>query len=331
MDVTLMLLVNGENKGHFLQVITKVKDQSGPKVTIFEPSSIEGHVYLETRSSCSVKVDGAVGFLANRSNYLHTEYLISWGYDQPNVKFKLIRSNEHSKNVTALFGLEGGKPTATVSYAAGKLTSTTTEIADDEVAKRWVVTHQPRYDNWDSTSSCYHSLSTTVNRWLPGNYQAPKYYNVLDIKAEYGIAVEVAESISRGMLTYTGNGEGNKQASDAWNKNKECSEGNTSLSVSGDPDVPEVAAKTSFQTSFSRFPNALSLFKQRKDEEEPELVPMCKLVVQGRNHGDMGWNHSEQQWYYPVWPKLDCNLEASWDGSKVRWKLDWEHEGGYNH
>lgn len=95
--------------------------------------------------------------------------------------------------------------------------------------------------------------------------------------------------------------------------------------------MPEVAAKTSFQTSFSRFPNALSLFKQRKDEEEPELVPMCKLVVQGRNHGDMGWNHSEQQWYYPVWPKLDCNLEASWDGSKVRWKLDWEHEGGYNH
>lgn len=164
------------------------------------------------------------------------------------------------------------------------------------------MTHQLRYDNWDSTSSCYHSLSTTVNRWPPGDYQAPKYYNVLDIKAEYGIAVEVAESISRvslwsfilfmnvkGMLTYTGdtpgtfyisspdtllgslfnwqvqsimcpiyvqrnpsgslaalawilliktpgNGEGNKQASDAWNKNKECTEGNTSLSVSGDPD-----------------------------------------------------------------------------------------------
>lgn len=52
-------------------------------MTIFEPSSIEGHVYLETRSSCSVKVDGAVGsvgFLANRSNYLHTEYLYTGNF-----------------------------------------------------------------------------------------------------------------------------------------------------------------------------------------------------------------------------------------------------------
>ncbi|KAF8224324.1 hypothetical protein L208DRAFT_491211 [Tricholoma matsutake] len=103
-----MLLVDSENKGHFLRIITKAKfyplpnskDQSGHKAMIFEPSSIEGHVYLETRSSRSVEIDGAVGcmgFLAKKCNYLHTEHLISRGYDQPNVKFKLIRSNERSK------------------------------------------------------------------------------------------------------------------------------------------------------------------------------------------------------------------------------------------
>lgn len=62
------------------------------------------------------------------------------------------------------------------------------------------MTHQPRYDNWDSPSSSYRSLSTAIKRWPPGDYQAPNYYDVSDIKAEYGIAVEVAQSISNVTL-----------------------------------------------------------------------------------------------------------------------------------
>jgi hypothetical protein len=39
--------------------------------------SVEGHIYLETRSSESVEIDkaaGSVGFLANKNDYLRTEY-----------------------------------------------------------------------------------------------------------------------------------------------------------------------------------------------------------------------------------------------------------------
>jgi hypothetical protein len=57
-------------------------ENRGSKKVASEPS-IQGHVYLETRSSESVQIDvaaGSVGFLANNPDYLRTEYLYAHNF-----------------------------------------------------------------------------------------------------------------------------------------------------------------------------------------------------------------------------------------------------------
>jgi hypothetical protein len=59
------------------------------------------------------------------------------------------------------------------------------------------VSPQHGNDNWETDGSCYRSLSAHINRSPPGEYQASKCPMVPDINVEYGMAVEVAESISK--------------------------------------------------------------------------------------------------------------------------------------
>jgi hypothetical protein len=59
--------------------------------------------------------------------------------------------------------------------------------------------------------------------------------------------------------------------------------------------------------------------------EQVEPVPMHRLVSRGWNRKDIGWDHREQRWYHPVWPKLDPALSLS-DESGAKWKLDWERD-----
>jgi hypothetical protein len=129
-------------------------ENKGSKKGASEPS-IQGHVYLETRSSKSVQVDraaGTVGFLANDRDYLHTEYLyahqfslhhysifiilmarVPLGYDQPLCRVNVENSSQTSKSLNTSFGLVGGKPTAVIGLSAGKLVGTMTGLADEEV------------------------------------------------------------------------------------------------------------------------------------------------------------------------------------------------------
>ena len=92
--------------------------------------------------------------------------------------------------------------------------------------------------------------------------------------------------------------------------------------------LPKVASRTflkRFSRRISRILN-ISPSKKSKGKEQAEQVPVRGLLFQGWNHRDIGWNHTDKRWYHPVWPKLDGDLNASWDGSNVRWKLDWEPE-----
>jgi hypothetical protein len=61
------------------------------------------------------------------------------GYSEPRYKLKLITGTQRSKTLSGTVGLAGGKPTAVVTPMAGKLTSSTTEVADEEVCL-WGIT-----------------------------------------------------------------------------------------------------------------------------------------------------------------------------------------------
>ena len=134
----------------------------------YDPS-IEGHIDLETRSSWSIEVDhaaGSIGFLAKDKDYLHTEHLyahilsllghsthfmasVPLGHSEPKTKLKLITGAQHSTALSGKVGLAGGKPTIIISPTATKSTSTTTEVADEEVYLRvlgsrgFLITHAP--------------------------------------------------------------------------------------------------------------------------------------------------------------------------------------------
>ena len=58
---------------------------------------------------------------------------VSLGHDQPPHKIRIENTSQASKNITGLVGLAGGKPTVSLSLAAGNLTGKMVGIADEEV------------------------------------------------------------------------------------------------------------------------------------------------------------------------------------------------------
>ena len=58
---------------------------------------------------------------------------IPLGYSPPQHKVKHTVGEQSSTTFGGTFGLAGGNPTALVNSTTGKLTSSTTEVADDEV------------------------------------------------------------------------------------------------------------------------------------------------------------------------------------------------------
>lgn len=84
--------------------------------------------------------------------------------------------------------------------------------------------------------------------------------------------------------------------------------------------------KLSIVERFSGFLEALSP-KGSNAREQGAKVPVSTLVSHGWNRRNVGWDHTKLKWYYPVWPKLDCNLDPSSDHSTMKWILDWKHEG----
>lgn len=55
------------------------------------------------------------------------------GHSELRTKLKLIVGNQLSKAFSGTVGLAGGSPTLALSLMATKLTSSTTEVADEEV------------------------------------------------------------------------------------------------------------------------------------------------------------------------------------------------------
>ncbi len=58
---------------------------------------------------------------------------ISLGYGEPQQKLKRTVGEQRSKVSGTTVGVAGGKPTASVHATIGKVTSSATEVADDEV------------------------------------------------------------------------------------------------------------------------------------------------------------------------------------------------------
>ena len=55
------------------------------------------------------------------------------GYSVPKRKVKRIMDTQRSTTIGGTLGVAGGKPTASVHATTGRSTSSTTEVADDEV------------------------------------------------------------------------------------------------------------------------------------------------------------------------------------------------------
>lgn len=53
-------------------------------------------------------------------------------------------------------------------------------------------------------------------------------------------------------------------------------------------------------------------------EAQAQTIPIHRHVFRG-------WDHSTQRWHQPIWPKLNCNLDVSQEGS-TKWVLDWKRE-----
>lgn len=63
----------------------------------------------------------------------HSAVSVSLGYGVPRRKLKHIMGKQRSTTVGGTIGLGGGKPTASANASTSKSTSSTTEVADDEV------------------------------------------------------------------------------------------------------------------------------------------------------------------------------------------------------
>ena len=59
-------------------------------------------------------------------------------------------------------------------------------------------------------------------------------------------------------------------------------------------------------------------------------LPISTLVSHGLKHRPLGWDHTNMEWYSPIWPELDFKLGRSSDESRMRWRLDWGDEDGHN-
>jgi hypothetical protein len=68
------------------------------------------------------------------------------------------------------------------------------------------------------------------------------------------------------------------------------------------------------------------LSKGSHSREQGTKVPVSTLVSHGWNRRNVGWDHSRLKWHYPVWPKLDSNLDRSSDKSTMKWILDWKDD-----
>jgi hypothetical protein len=69
-----------------------------------------------------------------------------------------------------------------------------------------------------------------------------------------------------------------------------------------------------------------SLSREVHSGEQGTKVPVSTLVSHGWNRRNVGWDHTSLKWYYPVWLKLDSNLDHSSDKSMTKWILDWKDE-----
>ena len=146
---------------------------------------------------------------------------IPLGHSEPKTKLKLITGAQHSMSLSGKVGLAGGKPTITISPTASKSTSTTTELADDEVclqvlgsqgsliahslhqvAEQWLVSPQQIDDNWEDHMFCYRKIETKIHRRHLEAYQVPAHLQAINMKTKYGMAVEVRKSIGKVSLIF---------------------------------------------------------------------------------------------------------------------------------
>jgi len=66
------------------------------------------------------------------------------------------------------------------------------------------------------------------------------------------------------------------------------------------------------------------LFKGTKEQET--TLPVSTLASHGLRRSIIGWDHTNMNWYGPIWPELDCTLGRSSDKLRMKWRLDWGDE-----
>ncbi len=64
---------------------------------------------------------------------LHVTYSATSIYSAPQHKVKRTTGEQHSRKLSSMVGLAGGKPTILVIPTIGRQTSSVTEVADEEV------------------------------------------------------------------------------------------------------------------------------------------------------------------------------------------------------
>jgi hypothetical protein len=66
------------------------------------------------------------------------------------------------------------------------------------------------------------------------------------------------------------------------------------------------------------------LFKGARQQET--TLPVSTLASHAMRRSAIGWDHTNMNWYCPLWPELDCTLGHSSDKLRMKRRLDWGDE-----
>ncbi|CAA7265378.1 unnamed protein product [Cyclocybe aegerita] len=339
---TLKFSRNAQDCGSSIQLTTQLKlyppNEREPRVPFFgiervpEPY-IKSHIRLEFKSDDSTEIDsglGSVGVLAKSPSYLKAAYL---------------DDIEHVR-------IAGGKPSQSFNVVEGKNTTPSTE-AEDVQRSEILLTDFLRMDSdWEDTTSCYRGVNTRIRR--RGTSELPASGTAVEVKYVVDVAVrsldrEEIPNVSfiychqihcwvkgeskagiKGIALLAAHIIPNMFIEEPLNISH-CGEVDLRNSNIGQTSEDKELASTRWQTVKDHFTRGITKvpgvqqglglyrsifsFRNRKTKsKEQDSSRVCETV---------GWDYTKKTWCYPIWPKLDFELQPSLPGSKATWVLKW--------
>jgi len=291
-----------------------------PRAEMACEPSIDGHIDLEIQSGDSINVNhalGSVGFLAHGTNYLETEHFLQLGYrslwlvslqrilDRETSRYRGLKTTIRRRQVPACTSPLGVQAkygiVAEVAKPINKMTPRVSFIYRHQI-HCWVEV---------KSKSRFRGVIVLAEHFIP------------DIRTDHGLRIRHRPTLDKPNMNVGEGSEDNSGTSCKEDRDVQKKRGAEGTDVDTSQETSKAAIPEAKKTSWVRR-LIKGLFKGTRQQET--TLPVSTLASDALRRSAIGWDHTNMNWYCPLWPELDCTLGHSSDKLRMKWRLDWGDE-----